>query len=148
MAQSASIADIVPAVALGFSITEQTADHVALYAPLHLNVNDKGTAFGGSISSALLLAGWTLIVDKLRTEGIDADVYIHKMSLEFTKPIVSDFDSHARLTDPAAWPEFLRVFHARGRARIEVTAESIADGALGARTEARFVALRKGQNLP
>jgi len=137
------LADIVPAGAMGFEITELSAERVELHAPIGPNVNDKGTAFGGSIASALLLAGWSLIGERLRALGIQAEVYIHKMELEFLKPITTAFSSQARLNDEEAWSRFLLTLAARGRARIEITAESFAEGSCAARTHARYVAIMK-----
>lgn len=137
------LADIVPASAMGFEITQLSAAGVEIHAPLALNVNDKGTAFGGSIASALLLSGWSLIGERLRHLGIQAEVYIHKMDLEFIKPITSAFSSHAQLSDESSWARFLQTLNERGRARIEITAESFAEGICAARTHARFVAILK-----
>lgn len=135
--------DIVPAGAMGLTITQLSDERVELHAPLAPNVNDKGTAFGGSISSALLLAGWSLIAERLRGLGISAEVYIHKMDLEFLKPITSAFSSHAKLSDEGLWARFVQTLAERGRARIEITAESFADGVCAARTHARYVAILK-----
>ena len=38
-----------------------------LRAPLAPNVNDKGSAFGGSLASLMTLAGWALATRKLET---------------------------------------------------------------------------------
>ena len=49
-----------------------------LEAPLAPNVNDKGTAFGGSLASLLTLAGWGLLWTRCQQSGWNCDIVIHR----------------------------------------------------------------------
>ena len=47
-----------------------------MHAPLAANINDKGCAFGGSLSSLMTIAGWGLAFLELAKAGQEADIYI------------------------------------------------------------------------
>ena len=49
-----------PARALQPRVAGYSDGRLRLYAPLAANVNDKGSAFGGSLSSLMTLAAWGL----------------------------------------------------------------------------------------
>ena len=65
-----------PVKAMDITIAAREGDTLSLRAPLALNVNDKGCAFGGSLVSLMTLAGWGLVTLRCRQPGIDADVYV------------------------------------------------------------------------
>src|SRR5690606_24608867 len=59
-ALQAQLLAMPPARAMQLRITAGHADRLRLEAPLAANVNDKGTAFGGSLVSLMTLAAWGL----------------------------------------------------------------------------------------
>jgi thioesterase domain-containing protein len=63
-----------PARALQLRVTGGHHDRLRLQAPLAANVNDKGTAFGGSLVSLMTLAAWGLTVLKIEQAGLRAEV--------------------------------------------------------------------------
>jgi thioesterase domain-containing protein len=112
-------------------------------APLAANVNDKGTAFGGSLASVMTLAAWGLVDSRLRGEGIVAEVYVADSAIRYLAPLVADLDAHAWFAADADWNAFRRCLLGRGRARVALLAEVRApDGGVAAALEARFAALR------
>ena len=113
-----------------------------LTAPLAPNINDKGCAFGGSLLSLLTLAGWGLIVLKLRELGRRCDVYVQDSDVRYLAPVWEDFAAHAQLAEGESWDEFTRTLDARGRARLRVTCHvPLAGGAAACTLSARFVAI-------
>ena len=69
------------AMALGFAgMDEET---LRLAAPLSANVNDKGCAFGGSLTSLMTLAAWALMSMKLEQAGSRADIYVQDSSVRY-----------------------------------------------------------------
>jgi len=114
---------------------------LALGAPLAPNVNDKGNAFGGSLSSLLTLAAWGLVNLKMAEAGLVADVYVQQANLSYLAPVWGELIAEAYAED-GAWPGFLAALRERGRARIVVFAEIAGAGGAGtaARQDARFVA--------
>ncbi|PLY08974.1 MAG: thioesterase [Arcobacter sp.] len=60
-------------------------------APLHINVNDKGTAFGGSLSSITIISSWCIayyLSKKLNLE--DSNIVIVKNETKFLRPVTKD----------------------------------------------------------
>ena len=115
-----------------------------LSAPLAPNVNDKGCAFGGSLSSVLTLCGWGLIALRLGVEGMDYDVYVQDSSTRYLMPVWQDFSAQAMLADGEDWDTFVQTLHNRGRARLRTHSRvRLDDGRDAATLEARFVAMRR-----
>ena len=115
-----------------------------LTAPLAPNINDKGCAFGGSLLSLLTLAGWGLIVLKLRELGRACDVYVQDSDVRYLAPVWNDFEAVARLVDRESFTAMAEALTARGRARTRVRCVvPLPDGTAAATLEARFVAIER-----
>jgi len=131
--------------AMALRATAWDGDVLQLQAPLAANVNDKGSAFGGSLAGAMTLAGWGLLTLKLAEAGLAAEVYIADSQLRYLRPLKDDLVAEGRLDARCDWPGTLRVFRDRGRARVSVVARiDAADGAVAAELEGRFALIRTG----
>ncbi len=75
--------------AMGVYLHHQDADEIALAAPLVPNLNDKQTAFGGSLASLCSLCGWATIYLLLseRAYEQDADIAIAHADVRFLAPV-------------------------------------------------------------
>jgi thioesterase domain-containing protein len=136
------LADIPLARAIQLRVADWNGDRLCMSAPLTPNINDKGCAFGGSLASLMTLAGWGLIVLKLRSLDRDCDVYVRDSTIRYLAPVWSDFAAEARLADGESWETFLAVLAERGRSRLRVVCRVPLDAGGDAVTfEARFVAL-------
>jgi thioesterase domain-containing protein len=136
------LADIPLARAIQLRVADWNGDRLRMSAPLTPNINDKGCAFGGSLASLMTLAGWGLIVLKLRSLARDCDVYVQDSTIRYLAPVWSDFAAEARLADGESWDTFLAVLAERGRSRLRVTCRvPLAAGADAVTFEARFVSL-------
>lgn len=130
--------------AMDVRVFDYDGHRLALAAPLAPNVNDKGNAFGGSLSSLLTLAAWGLVNLKLAEAGLAADVYIQDAHLDYLAPVWGELIAEA-FAEGDAWPAFATALRDKGRARITLQAEIAgADGAgTAARQTARFVAKQR-----
>lgn len=132
-----------PVAAMQMRAVAFDGQRLQLQAPLAANVNDKGCAFGGSMSSLLTLAGWGLLTLKLEQAGLSAEVYVADSHVRYIKPLYADLHGEARLEPGVDWDAFLRSFRERGRARAGVLATLAGpDGAVVAELSGRFAALR------
>jgi thioesterase domain-containing protein len=144
--ETSLLADIPLARAMHLSVRGYVADELVLIAPLPPNVNDKGCAFGGSLVTLLTLAGWGLIVLKLRELGRECDVYVQDSHVRYLAPIWTDFAAHARLGDGESWLAFEDMLTTRGRARVKVSCRvPLPDGNDACTLEARFVAKERAK---
>lgn len=132
-----------PVRALGLRVAHYDGELLRLTAPLAANVNDKGSAFGGSLASLMTLAAWGLATLKLGEAGHAAEVYVQDSHLHYLKPLYDELRIEARIAPGQDWSTFVGTFAARGKARVQVVAEARdADGAVVTSFDGRFVALR------
>ncbi|MDF7801767.1 YiiD C-terminal domain-containing protein [Pontiellaceae bacterium B1224] len=111
------LADIAPAQALQISVSRHWKNGIELAAPLAANINDKGTAFAGSISSLLTLAGWALITRELKQEKIQAEVMVVESSTTYSAAVRADLKSIAEVSEKEI-ARVLKDLETRGRSRI------------------------------
>lgn len=128
---------------LGLRVDSYAGDELRISAPLGPNVNDKGTAFAGSLNALMTLAGWGLVHLRLQEAGEDCDIVIHKGELLFSAPIRSPFQAVAVVTEDD-WSAGMARLQSRGRGRILVATRVEAAGETAATLNGQYVALRRG----
>lgn len=134
-----------PVAALGLRVERLDAQRLRLVAPLARNVNDKGCAFGGSLASALTLAGWGVLEIALHRAGEAAEVYIADSRLDYLAPLYDDLCIEAAWPQPEAFAGLRAKLAARGRGGLLLQAEaSDANGRVVTRLEGRYAAIRRG----
>jgi thioesterase domain-containing protein len=134
-----------PVAAMQVSIAGYDGEHLRLRAPLTHNVNDKGCAFGGSLSSLMTLAAWGLVTLHVQAAGMEADVYVADSQVRYLAPLFDDLEAEAHASPESDWHDFLATLSQKGRARTELVARvTLPDGRDAATFRARFVAFRKG----
>jgi thioesterase domain-containing protein len=120
--------------AMGISVVAASADAVELRAALAPNVNHRNTAFGGSVVSLAILAGWSLL--RLGLHGHDPipQIVIQRSTMEYVNPVLADFDAVCRRPSAVVWQRFMSAFTRRGRGRlslaVDVTCDSVRVGHL------------------
>jgi thioesterase domain-containing protein len=140
------LADIPLARSIQLHVDAWDGDRLGMTAPLGPNINDKGCAFGGSLASLMTLAGWGLIVLKLRVLDRACDVYVQDSTIRYLAPVWSDIAVEATLADGESWDGFVSMLAERGRARLRVACRvALAQGGDAATFEARFVAIAAGK---
>jgi len=116
-------------------------ESIRLSAPLAANINHRDTAFGGSLSSIGILAGWAMIHFTLTGMGLASRIVIQNSSMDFTAPGDGDFDAVATLADKADWERFCTVLKRKGRARIRLPSKVFVGDKGIAEHEGVFVAI-------
>lgn len=134
-----------PVAAMQLHATACDGERLRLHAPLAANVNDKGCAFGGSMASAMTLAGWGLVMARLDAAGLPSAVYVADSQLRYLRPLYADLVAEAWLEPGLEWDQVLRSLRERGRARVGIAACILdAEGRAVAEFNGRFAALRGG----
>jgi thioesterase domain-containing protein len=60
-------------------------------APLDININDKGTAFGGSLSTMTIISSWSLCWLISKELGFDSkNIVVIKNETSYKKPVTKD----------------------------------------------------------
>ncbi|MDD2701566.1 MAG: thioesterase domain-containing protein [Sideroxydans sp.] len=106
---------------MGLRVAAYDGQTLQLSAPLAPNVNDKGTAFGGSLYNVAVLCGWSLLRLKLNEAGLPRkNIVIHEANTRYLQPVSGELHSTCTLTDDAL-NEFMQPLQKKGRARITLT---------------------------
>jgi len=143
-ALAAHFAGMPPVAALQVRVDDWREGQLRLRAPLAANVNDKGCAFGGSLSSLMTIAAWGLVALELESAGVHADVFVADSRVRFLKPVFEDLVVEAAFDDAAEHAALLDVLRRQGRASIRLQARAVlADGAVAATYVGRYVAIAK-----
>jgi len=140
-----AVAEAMPPVAaMGFRIDNYDGLTLDMHAPLDANVNDKGTAFGGSMTSLMTFSGWSLVMLQLRLAGARADVFVADSEVRYRSPVIAELRAQAWLAPEQSWGTFLATLAERGRARIQMQAHVLdTEGTPAATLSGRYVAIAK-----
>lgn len=104
---------------MGITTLEASDKKVVLQAPIANNINDKLTAFGGSLHAVATLACWSLIYMNLKIECLDGvQVFISESQVDYLSPVTKDFSAECRFPDESEWNAFMKMFKRKGKARI------------------------------
>ncbi len=133
-----------PVAAMQVDVAGYDGERLRLGAPLSANVNDKGNAFGGSLTSLMTVAGWGLVTLRLQLAGLKAEVYVADSAIRYLAPLYADLEAEAAFAPGESWDAFVETLTQRGRARIQVQAQvTLPEGGVATTLSGRFVAIVK-----
>ena len=90
--------DIPLLTAMELSLTGYRDLALTLEAPLAPNINNKGTAFGGSIASICLFGGWAVSTLAFADHGIDnTEIVVYRNEMIFERPARGHLVVRARI---------------------------------------------------
>ena len=130
--------------AMGLRVIAHDDAGFTVAAPVALNSNHLGTAFGGSINAVATLAAYGLLWLELRDEP--ADVVIRDSSIRFLRPIHQAITAVCARPDPAEIATFKASVRANGNARISLHVHVEENDATAAVLHATFVAVRRSSS--
>ncbi|MGD8782723.1 MAG: YiiD C-terminal domain-containing protein [Ignavibacteria bacterium] len=126
---------------LGIEVKEFSDLSIKLYAPLEKNINHRESAFGGSISSLVILSGWTLLHLKLLEAGIDCHLVIQKSTTDFLLPAFADFETECKILNEDVWDVFLYILEKKNKSRIILKSQVSSENKVIGTHEGVYVAL-------
>lgn len=133
--------DIPLARHIGVRVVEFDGRTLVLSAPLAANSNHKGTAFGGSLFSLAVLAGWGLLTLKLAERGVEGELVVQESRVSYLLPVTGELVARASLPQGRELDRFLIAVdrYRKGRVRLDVSIEH--DGREAVRFEGTFALL-------
>ena len=131
--------------ALGVRVEHLSLKLVRLSAPLAPNRNHRDTAFGGSVASLAILAGWGWLRARVDDRTPVPQLVIQEQTVEYLAPIGAAFMADCPAPADADWRRFERALDARGRGRLELSVDVSCRGDVAARFRGRFVAIAAAQ---
>lgn len=113
---------------------------VVLRAPLAANANYKGTAFGGSLYSVAVLAGWAWVTRYLAARGVSAETVIQESNIRFLTPVEGELRASVITPGGGQIDKFRKMLDRAGRGRINLRIEIDHQRTLAALFEGVFAA--------
>lgn len=126
---------------MGVRVVDASPEGVTLEAPLAPNLNHRSTAFGGSVAALAILAGWTLLHLRLRSDGVRAQIVIQASSVRYEAPIRGAFRATCGPVEEASWRRLERTLARWGKGRLSVSVSVEDAGGVAATFEGAYVAL-------
>jgi thioesterase domain-containing protein len=126
---------------LGLEVVRHDSRGLTLAAPLSNNVNHEGTAFAGSVNAVATLAGWGWLWLTLRRSGHEGHVLLQDSSIQYLRPIETDFTARCLPAEAAEVEQMLAGLTRHSRGRVSLGVEIWAGTTLVATFRGRFVVL-------
>lgn len=80
---------------MNLKILDYNENKLITTAPLDVNINDKGTAFGGSLATLTIISGWSLCWLISKELGFNSNnIVIIKNENSYKKPVTKDIICH------------------------------------------------------
>lgn len=124
--------------AMGVRVVAHDESQFIVEAPVALNSNHLGTAFGGSINAVATLAAYGLLWLELREQA--AHVVVAESSIRFLLPVRETIRAICPRPDPEEWAAFQVRFAEKGKARLKLRVNVTEAGQTAAEFEGTFVA--------
>lgn len=126
--------------AMQVHVVSVTPSAVQLGAPLEPNINLHGTAFGGSLATLAVMAGWCAADSALKAHGAEFSLVIQSCKCDFLAPATGELRASAELSSDAATA--LAVLERKGKARLETQAVVSSGGREVLRMQGTYAAIR------
>lgn len=130
--------------AMRITVAAASPDGVELRAALAPNINHRSTAFGGSVASLAVLAGWSMLRIGLDDITPVPQIVIQRSTLEYMTPIRADFDAKCRRPSEETWQRFIQALNRRGRGRLRLLVDVQCEGLPAGHLTGEFVAMLDG----
>ena len=102
------------------SVQSYDGQKLVFQAPLEPNINDKGTAFGGSIYVLCVSAAWGMSSIKAQELGLDGELVVAKAEIEYLRPLSESLRAEVCTPEPQALQHFKESFERHGKAVFEL----------------------------
>jgi len=124
-----------------------------LAMPLAPNLNDKQTAFGGSLATLCTLSGWCVCAQLCETQTSGFDIAVIDSHIRYRLPVRQDpICARAYYPERTKISEFTRALEQQGHARLMLHAEVLIEGHAAVSFEGRYYARLdsqdKGSGMP
>ncbi len=87
---------------MGWSIENLKPMQITTFTPLKPNINIHGTGFAGSIYTAAMATGWTLLKNWCDSLNFAAELVAAQANICYLLPVANDFYCHAEINQDSA----------------------------------------------
>lgn len=107
----------------GVQVDAYTGDCLTVSAPLELNINDKGTAFGGSLYNLCVIAAWGMTDLKAKELNLSGDIVVAKGEINYLRPLRSRLIAKAFAPSQAMTEKAVHFYQEKGKAIFSIAVE-------------------------
>ena len=126
---------------LGLELSHFDGENLHLTAPLAPNINDKMTAFGGSLYCVAVMSCWGMVYLQTELAELDCNLVVSHGEIDYLRPVASDtFTAHCH-ADKAHFDQFIADFKANGKAKISLTSTIAIAGKVAVRFSGDYAIL-------
>ncbi len=100
---------------LRITVESYDGECLILRAPFAQNINHKATAFAGSLTALLTLAGWGLLWLVLKEHKLAAQIVIQESVSSYLRPVTSDFSARCCKPDATQIAHLETMLRKRGK---------------------------------
>jgi thioesterase domain-containing protein len=119
------------------------AGGLTLSAPLAPNINDKNTAFAGSISALLTLSGWTLLHALLDGNATGLQIAVTESQLSFSRPVRGELRAVCDHPGEEVIQSVRKALIVKGKARVSLHARIMEESSLCADFQGTYAVHRQ-----
>jgi len=105
---------------IGIVVESAQDSGVVLSAPLALNANHNGTAFGGSLFCVAVLTGWAWVTRYLAVRQVIADAVIQESTIRYLAPVQGALRATLNAPPAEQIEKFRKMLRRAGRGRIRL----------------------------
>ncbi|RYD23741.1 MAG: thioesterase [Verrucomicrobiaceae bacterium] len=125
--------------AMGVAVESCDLEKLVLTAPLAVNHNHLGTAFGGSLGAIATLAGYTLLWVRMAERS--SHIVIRDSRIRYNHPVKKQIRAACHEPDAKKFAAFMKCFREKGKARIRLRVTIVEDERACVEFEGEFVAI-------
>lgn len=106
---------------LNMRLHEYTGDRFSLAIDLKPSINDKLTAFGGSLFCVSVMNCWGMVYLQSRQRGLNPNMVVSHAEIDYLAPVDDDvIVSVCEKPDDDDWTQFFESYGERGKARAKL----------------------------
>ena len=109
--------------AAGVDIDHYDGNCLQVSAPLALNINDKLTAFGGSLYNLCVIAAWGMTDLKAKELNFTGDIVVAKGEITYLRPLRSRLVAKAFSPDKTMIEKAIHSYQMKGKAVFTISAQ-------------------------
>lgn len=114
---------------MDLEITKYDEKELMTIAPLNKNINDKGTAFGGSLATLTIISGWSIcwLISK-ELEINSENIVVIKNEHSYRKPVTKELICHTKRPTKDEIENLKNKLLLKKSASIKISSQIIEDG--------------------
>lgn len=126
---------------MGLALDQYDGKQLSLKAPLAPNINDKQTAFGGSLYNACVMACWGFAYLKSLEAGLEGSQVVAGGSIKYKAPVDKDFIAVCEAPEADVVEHFIDGFKRHGKGKITLNSTITCNGKVAVEFEGYYAIL-------